>query len=198
MAEKSRWIAAPAKQHVFRCFSKKFKKSVDFWFAASSWVYIKLSSPFNHEETSMIDNITAHLVCEGAADAIEFYKKAFGAVETLRLPGPDGRLMHAELKIGESTLMLADDFPDYGGLGPKALKGSPVTLHLYSPDVDAAFKQAVDAGATVRMPVEDMFWGDRYGQVTDPFGHHWSIATHVKDVSPEDMAEAIKQMPHSC
>ncbi|MBV7535771.1 VOC family protein [Duganella sp. sic0402] len=143
----------------------------------------------------MIDNITAHLVCEGAADAIAFYKKAFNAVELMRLPGPDGRLMHASLQIGASTLMLADDFPAYGGLGPKALKGSPVTLHLYSPDVDAAFKQAVDAGATVRMPVADMFWGDRYGQVTDPFGHHWSIATHVRDVSPEEMAEAMKQMP---
>lgn len=146
----------------------------------------------------MINNITPHLVCEGAADAIEFYKKAFDAVELMRLPGENGRIMHAALKIGDSTLMLADDFPDYGGLGPKALKGSPVTLHLYSPDVDAAFKQAVEAGASVRMEVADMFWGDRYGQVTDPFGHHWSIATHVKDVTPEEMAEAMKQMPHDC
>lgn len=146
----------------------------------------------------MINNITPHLVCEGAADAIEFYKKAFDAVELMRLPGENGRIMHASLKIGDSTLMLADDFPDYGGLGPKALKGSPVTLHLYSPDVDAAFKQAVEAGASVRMEVADMFWGDRYGQVTDPFGHHWSIATHVKDVTPEEMAEAMKQMPHDC
>jgi uncharacterized glyoxalase superfamily protein PhnB len=146
----------------------------------------------------MINTITPHLVCEGAADAIEFYKKAFDAVELMRLPGENGRIMHAALKIGESTLMLADDFPDYGGLGPKALKGSPVTLHLYSPDVDAAFKQAIEAGATVRMEVADMFWGDRYGQVTDPFGHHWSIATHVKDVTPEEMAEAMKQMPHDC
>lgn len=146
----------------------------------------------------MINSITPHLVCEGAADAIEFYKKAFDAIELMRLPGENGRIMHAALKIGDSTLMLADDFPDYGGLGPKALKGSPVTLHLYSPDVDAAFKQAVAAGASVRMEVADMFWGDRYGQVTDPFGHHWSIATHVKDVTPEEMAEAMKQMPHDC
>nr|WP_315256409.1 VOC family protein [uncultured Duganella sp.] len=146
----------------------------------------------------MINSITPHLVCEGAADAIEFYKKAFDAIELMRLPGENGRIMHAALKIGDSTLMLADDFPDYGGLGPKALKGSPVTLHLYSPDVDAAFKQAVEAGASVRMEVADMFWGDRYGQVTDPFGHHWSIATHVKDVTPEEMAEAMKQMPHDC
>lgn len=146
----------------------------------------------------MINNITPHLVCEGAADAIEFYKKAFDAVELMRLPGENGRIMHAALKIGDSTLMLADDFPDYGGLGPKALKGSPVTLHLYSPDVDAAFKQAVEAGASVRMEVADMFWGDRYGQVTDPFGHHWSIATHIKDVTPEEMAQAMQQMPHDC
>jgi uncharacterized glyoxalase superfamily protein PhnB len=147
----------------------------------------------------MISTITPHLVCEGAADAIEFYKKAFDAVEIMRLPGEGGRVMHAELKIGDSTIMLADDFPDYdGGKGPKALNGSPVTLHLYSPDVDAAFRQAVDAGATVRMEVADMFWGDRYGQVTDPFGHHWSIATHLRDVSPEEMEAAMKQMAPGC
>ncbi|MRX08331.1 VOC family protein [Pseudoduganella sp. FT25W] len=138
-------------------------------------------------------HIIPHLVCEGAADAIEFYKKAFNAEEMMRMPGEDGRIMHAALKIGDSTLMLADAFPEYGGKGPKALNGSPVTLHMYSPDVDAAFKQAVDAGATVRMPVADMFWGDRYGQVTDPFGHHWSIATHIKDMTPEEMMAAMKQ-----
>ncbi|SDF38658.1 MULTISPECIES: VOC family protein [unclassified Duganella] len=146
----------------------------------------------------MINSIIPHLVCEGAADAIEFYKKAFDAVELMRLPGENGRIMHATLKIGDSTLMLADDFPEYGGLGPKALKGSPVTLHLSSPDVDAAFKQAVDAGASVRMPPADMFWGDRYGQVTDPFGHHWSIATRIKDMTPAEMADAMKQMPNDC
>ncbi|MRW87957.1 VOC family protein [Pseudoduganella sp. FT26W] len=138
-------------------------------------------------------HIIPHLVCEGAADAIEFYKKAFNAEEMMRMPGEDGRIMHAALKIGDSTLMLADAFPEYGGKGPKALNGSPVTLHMYSPDVDAAFQQAVDAGATVRMPVADMFWGDRYGQVTDPFGHHWSIATHIKDMTPEEMMAAMKQ-----
>jgi len=137
--------------------------------------------------------VIPHLVCEGAADALEFYKKAFNAVETMRMPGPNGRLMHAAMTIGESTLMLADDFPEYGGLGPKALKGSPVTLHITSPDVDAAFKQAVDAGASVRMPPADMFWGDRYCQVTDPFGHHWSIATHIKDMTPEEMQAAMQQ-----
>jgi uncharacterized glyoxalase superfamily protein PhnB len=143
-------------------------------------------------------SVTPHLVCEGAADAIEFYKKAFNAVETARMPGPNNKLMHAAVKIGDSTVMLADDFPDYGGLGPKALKGSPVTLHLYVKDADAIFAQAVAAGATVKMPIADMFWGDRYGQVTDPFGHHWSIATHIKDMTPEEMNEAMKQQTPPC
>jgi uncharacterized glyoxalase superfamily protein PhnB len=143
-------------------------------------------------------SVTPHLVCEGAADAIEFYKKAFNAVETARMPGPNNKLMHAAVKIGDSTVMLADDFPDYGGLGPKALKGSPVTLHLYVKDADAIFAQAVAAGATVKLPIADMFWGDRYGQVTDPFGHHWSIATHIKDMTPEEMNEAMKQQTPPC
>jgi uncharacterized glyoxalase superfamily protein PhnB len=142
---------------------------------------------------NQVQVVIPHLVCEGAADALEFYKKAFNAVETMRMPAPNGRLMHAAITIGASTLMLADDFPEHGGLGPKALKGSPVTLHITSPDVDAAFKQAVDAGASVRMPPADMFWGDRYCQVIDPFGHHWSIATHIKDMSPQEMMEAMKQ-----
>jgi uncharacterized glyoxalase superfamily protein PhnB len=141
----------------------------------------------------MTTTVIPHLVCEGAADAIEFYKKAFNAVEQMRMPGDNGRIMHAALTIGDSTIMLADDFPEYGGLGPKALKGSPVTLHMYVPDVDASFQQAVDAGASVRMAPADMFWGDRYGQVTDPFGHHWSIATHIKDMTPEEMMAAMKQ-----
>ena len=142
---------------------------------------------------NQVQVVIPHLVCEGAADALAFYKKAFNAVETMRMPAPNGRLMHAAMTIGASTIMLADDFPEHGGLGPKALKGSPVTLHITSPDVDAAFKQAVDAGASVRMPPADMFWGDRYCQVTDPFGHHWSIATHVKDMTPDEMMEAMKQ-----
>jgi uncharacterized glyoxalase superfamily protein PhnB len=141
----------------------------------------------------MTTTVIPHLVCEGAADAIEFYKKAFNAVEQMRMPGDNGRIMHAALTIGDSTIMLADDFPEYGGLGPKALKGSPVTLHMVVPDVDAAFQQAVDAGASVRMAPADMFWGDRYGQVTDPFGHHWSLATHIKDMTPEEMMAAMKQ-----
>lgn len=136
--------------------------------------------------------ITPHLVCNGAADAIEFYQKAFGAVELARLPGEVGKLMHAMIRIGDSAIMLVDEFPDWGMLGPKALNGSPVTIHLYVEDVDATVERAVAAGAKITMPVEDMFWGDRYGRIEDPFGHHWSIATHIRDVSPEEIQAAAK------
>ena len=141
-------------------------------------------------------SVTPHLVCEGAADAIEFYKKAFNAIELSRLPAPDGKVMHASIRIGDSTVMLVDDAPTWGMLGPKALKGSPVYIHLYVEDVDAFTAQAVAAGAKVTMPIADMFWGDRYGQLEDPFGHRWSVATHVKDVSPDDVRQAMKQMSH--
>lgn len=136
--------------------------------------------------------ITPHLVCAGAADAMEFYKKAFNAKENARLAGPDGKLMHGCVSIGDSMVMLIDEMPEWGALGPLALKGSPVTIHIQVPDADSLFKQAVDAGAKVKMPLADMFWGDRYGIVTDPFGHDWSIATHIRDVSPEEMMEACK------
>jgi len=142
--------------------------------------------------------VTPHLVCDGAADAIEFYKKAFNAVETVRMQTPDGKIMHASVRIGDSAVMLVDEFPDYGSVGPKKLNGSPVTLHVYVPDADRAFAQAVAAGATVRMPLENQFWGDRYGQVVDPFGHIWSIATHVKDVTPEEMKQAMQSMNPEC
>lgn len=134
--------------------------------------------------------LTPHLVCAGAADAIEFYKKAFNAQELGRIPGPDGKLVHAILTIGDSPVMLVDEYPEWGSLGPNARGGSSVTLHLYVEDADAQFKQAVDAGCTVRMPLDDMFWGDRYGIVQDPFGHLWSIATHVRDASPEEIHAA--------
>ncbi len=137
--------------------------------------------------------VTPHLVCAGAADAIEFYKKAFNATEMGRLAGPDGKLMHGIIRIGDSAVMLVDEFPDWSAFGPKSLKGSPVTLHLYVEDADAAFKRALDAGAKVKMPLEDMFWGDRYGVLEDPFGHYWSIATHVRDVSPEEMQQAAQK-----
>lgn len=137
--------------------------------------------------------ITPHLVCNGAAAAIEFYKKAFNAVETARIPGPEGKLIHAAVRIGDSTVMLVDAFPGWGSQDPLALKGTPVTLHMYVPDVDATFKQAVAAGATAKMEVADMFWGDRYGQIVDPFGHSWSIATHTRDMTPEQMDAEMKQ-----
>jgi PhnB protein len=138
--------------------------------------------------------VTPHLVCAGAAQAIEFYKKAFGATEEARLPGPDGKLMHALIRINGAAVMLVDEMPQWGALGPKALKGSPVTLHLYVDDVDAFVKRAVGAGAKVTMEVADMFWGDRYGKIEDPFGHSWSVATHVRDVSPEEAQKAMQQM----
>ena len=138
--------------------------------------------------------VTPHLVCAGAADAIEFYKKAFNATETARLPGPQGKLMHAMIRIGDSPLMLVDECPEWNSLGPKSLKGSPVTIHLYVEDVDAFVKRARAAGAKITMPVDDMFWGDRYGQLEDPFGHRWSVATHKRDVSPEEMKQAMQKM----
>ena len=139
-------------------------------------------------------SLTPHLVCAGAADAISFYAKAFGAVEQMRVPGPDGKLMHACVRIGDSQLFLVDEFPEWGAIGPKSLKNSPVTIHLQVDDADAAFEQAVAAGCTVTMPLDDAFWGDRYGQVKDPFGHSWSIATHMRDLSPEEIQEAMKKM----
>jgi PhnB protein len=138
--------------------------------------------------------VTPHLICAGAADAIEFYKKAFGAVEEARLPGPQGRLMHATIRIAGSAVMLVDEMPEWGALGPKSLKGSPVTIHLYVENVDAFVKRAVDAGAKITMPVEDMFWGDRYGKLEDPFGHHWSVATHIRDVSMQEAQAAMQKM----
>jgi len=137
--------------------------------------------------------ITPHLVIKGAAKAIEFYKRAFGAEELSRMPmpGPDGqvRLGHAELQIGDSRLFLADEFPEQGSTGPNG--SSPVSFHMYVTDADAVFEQAVAAGATVSMPLANMFWGDRFGKLVDPFGHHWSIATHLEDPTPEEMNERM-------
>ena len=143
--------------------------------------------------------VTPHLVMRGAGKAIEFYKKAFGATELMRMPGPDGTsLMHAEIKIGDSHVFLADEFPDSNCAAPAKLGGTTVAIHLYVKDADATFNQAITAGAKVSMPLMNMFWGDRFGKVTDPFGHEWSIATHVEDVPPEEMGkraeEAMKQM----
>jgi PhnB protein len=137
--------------------------------------------------------VTPHLVIDGAAAAIDFYVKAFGAEDVARLPGPQGKLMHGLIRIGGSAIMLVDEFPDWGSFGPKALKGTPVTIHLYVADTDAFYARAVAAGAKATMPPQDMFWGDRYGQVEDPFGHKWSIATHIRDVTPEEMQKAMAQ-----
>ncbi len=140
-------------------------------------------------------SLTAHIVCERAFEAMEFYKKAFNAIEEMRLPGPDGKLMHGCVRIGDSILMLTEENPAWGALGPKALKGSPVTIHLTVENVDAVVAQAVAAGAKITMPVNDTFWGDRYGQIEDPFGHRWSVATHIRDMSPEEIqAEMGKAM----
>jgi PhnB protein len=143
--------------------------------------------------------VTPHLVLRGAGKAIDFYKKAFGAEEIMRMPGPDGKsVMHGEIKIGDSIVMLADEFPGTPLSAPEKLGGTTVSLMLYVKDCDAVFNQAVAAGAKVSMPLMDMFWGDRYGQLTDPFGHIWAIATHKEDVLPEEMAkrgaEAMKKM----
>ena len=137
--------------------------------------------------------VTPHLTIEGASDAIKFYKKAFGAKELGRMKAPDGqRLMHAMIMIGNSVVMLNDAFPEWGSKGPKALGGSAIAVHLYVDDADKVFKKALKAGATVAMPIADMFWGDRYGILLDPFGHRWAVATHKKDLSPAQMAKAAK------
>lgn len=141
-----------------------------------------------------MNSITPHLVCAGAADAIAFYKNAFGAEEMIRVPGPDGKLIHACVKIGGSSVMLVDEFPEMGALGPKSLKGSPVTIHLYVDDVDSFAAKAVDAGAKIVMPVADQFWGDRYGIIEDPFGHRWSVATHGRTLSAGEIQEAMKSV----
>ena len=136
-------------------------------------------------------SVTPYLTLRGAGAAIEFYKKAFGAREKERLTGPDGKsLMHAEIMIGDSVVMLSDEFPERGALSPAHYGGSTSSLMLYVADADAVFRQAVAAGATALMPVADMFWGDRMGQVLDPFGHKWAIATHVVDLTPEETQQA--------
>ena len=139
--------------------------------------------------------ITPHLTVKNGAQAIEFYKKAFGAEVLRAVKGPDGSLMHADLRIGDSMLMLNDEFPDWKVLGPQSLGGTAVTVHVYVQDADTAFQRALDAGCTVKMPLMDQMWGDRYGQVVDPFGHQWSIATHIEDPTPEEIQERMANMP---
>jgi PhnB protein len=139
-----------------------------------------------------LQTVTPHLVIKGAAKAIDYYVQAFGAEELCRMSCPQtGAVMHAALRIGSSQLYLADEFPEMGSRGPELVGGSPVTIHLYVDDVDEVYNRAVEAGATGVMPPADMFWGDRFSKVIDPFGHHWSIATHVEDLTPEQMKERM-------
>jgi len=142
-------------------------------------------------------SVTPYMIVRNAARAIEFYKQAFGAVEKGVMNSPDGKVAHAELQIGDSIIMLGDEFPEMGALSPQSTGGAGMGLHIYLEDVDAAFDRAVKAGAKVEMPVADMFWGDRYGKLADPFGHKWSIGTHKRDVSMEEMEAAMQQMPKS-
>ena len=138
--------------------------------------------------------ITPHLVVSDTRKAVDFYKKAFGAEVRGIADGPGGKVMHAEIKIGDSIIMLNDEFPEWGVLAPTSTKAeSSVTLHVYVPDADKVFAQAQAAGYQVTMPLQDQFWGDRYGKLKDPFGHHWSVATHIKDLSPQEMKKAMDE-----
>ncbi|RMH78481.1 MAG: VOC family protein [Actinomyces sp.] len=132
--------------------------------------------------------VTPYICVDGAAEALEFYARVFGAVERMRIPGPEGRIGHAEIAIGDAVIMLSDPYPDHGAVDPHTLGGTPVSLNVYVEDADAAVAAAVDAGATLLRPVETHFYGDRGGFVEDPWGHRWSISTHVEDVPPEELA----------
>jgi PhnB protein len=138
--------------------------------------------------------VAPYLAIKNAVSALEFYKKAFGATETYKLIVPDGRLGHAEIRLGDSLIMLSDEFPEFGGKAPEALGGSPVSIHLYVQDVDAFVKRAVAAGARERKPIADQFYGDRSGQLEDPYGHLWWVATHKEDVAPEEMQKRVQAL----
>ena len=138
--------------------------------------------------------VTPYLIVHDAAKALEFYRKAFGAVELMRFPGPGGKIMHAEVKIGDSPVMLADESPEMGAKSARTLGGSPISLMIYVEDVDARVAQAVAAGAKITRPVANQFYGDRTGGIEDPFGYQWYLATHVEDVSPDEIARRVKAM----
>lgn len=135
-------------------------------------------------------SVTPSIIVRDAAQAIDFYRRAFGAEEVSRMPGPGGTIMHAEIRIGDSIVMLGEENEQWGTRSPLSTNGNPGSLHIYVDDVDAAFARALKSGATVRYPLEDAFWGDRYGKVADPFGHEWGLATRIKDMSPEEMQRA--------
>ena len=141
--------------------------------------------------------VTPYLIIKGAARAIDFYQRVFGATEVLRIPGPGDQIMHAEILIGGSHIMMADEFPHMNALSPQTIGGTPVFLHLYVPDADAMFTAAVAAGAKSEQPMENKFYGDRSGTVLDPFGHRWTISTHVEDVSPEEIGRRLAAMGHA-
>ena len=144
----------------------------------------------NHVPTGY-NTVTPYLIIKGAASAIEFYKTVFGATEVMRMPQPDGRVGHAEIKIGDSHIMLADEFPEMNIRAPESFGGSPVSLMVYVEDVDKVFKKAVDSGSKVIKPLMDQFYGDRSGTLSDPFGHQWTVATHTEDVTPEEMKKRM-------
>lgn len=137
--------------------------------------------------------VTPSIVLSNSKEAIEFYKKAFGAREIYQMPTPDGKIMHAMIQIGDSFIMMADEFPEMGTRSPKTVGGTSTTIHLYVEDADNVYNQAVQAGAKPTMPMMDAFWGDRFGTIQDPFGHSWAISTHQKDVSPEEMRKAAEE-----
>lgn len=138
-------------------------------------------------------SVTPYLTLHDAARALDFYKRAFGAQEVVRMDGPDGKIAHAEIKIGDSMIMLADEMPGAGSRSPQSLGGTSGGIFLYVENADAVFSQAVSAGAQVEMPLADMFWGDRYGRLKDPFGHSWSVATHKEDVTPAEMSKRMQE-----
>jgi len=152
----------------------------------------KMSKAAEQAAAHGVHAVTPHLVCAGAADAIEFYKKAFDATEMIRLDGPDGKIMHACVSINGSSVMLVDEYPAMGSNSPATLKGTPVTIHLIVDDADAFVARAVEAGAKVVIPVEDAFWGDRYGQIEDPFGHRWSVATPQRQMTEDQIRQAAR------
>ncbi len=141
--------------------------------------------------------VTPYLIVNGAAEALEFYSRALGAVEVMRFAGPNGKIMHAEMTIGDSRIMVADEFPQMGAISPRSLGGTAVGLAVYVENVDAVYNRAIGAGATLISALKDQFYGDRSGTLQDPFGHRWTISTHTEDVSPEELAKrAAAQMPH--
>ena len=146
------------------------------------------------DESQAPASVIPHLVVKGAADALEFYKRAFGMEEVMRMPSPDGSsIVHAELRYGNCSIFLVDEFPEWGSKAPATLGGSPVSINLHVKDIDSAFQTAVEAGAEATMPPADMFWGDRYGKLRCPFGHEWAMAQHIRDVPMEEMVEGLKQ-----